>query len=82
MINSYYESLLREPMSGHSVEALRNLGLKRLKLNHIILIDNNNMFFCLLAACVAHCVNCSAVDKCDTCETGYIVKGDNSACLG
>ena len=69
-------------MSGHSVEAVKNSGIKRLKLNHIVLIDNNKMFFCLLAACAAHCVTCSAATKCDTCETGYIVNSDNTGCAG
>ena len=62
---------------------LTSTGYKRcLNLTHIVLDDNNKMFFCLLAECADDCDTCSAAGKCDTCKSGFIVKSDKSGCLG
>ncbi|KAK2164891.1 hypothetical protein NP493_1386g00031 [Ridgeia piscesae] len=33
-------------------------------------------------ACPTNCDTCTAEGKCDTCKTGFIVKSDNTVCLG
>ncbi len=48
----------------------------------IVEIGNNKMFYCLLAACAANCETCSVEGKCDTCKAGFIVKSDNTGCVG